>query len=149
MKVNFYNTQNALEVSESLSVRIVNALLSFKKIQTDEVSLHFVDKQTISCLHQNFFSDPTPTDCISFPLDRPGEKSGGYHVLGEIFVCPEIALEYARENALSPQSELYLYVIHGLLHLIGYEDTSLVTEKIMRSEEKRCIEYLKEQTILT
>ena len=76
---------------------------------------------------------------MSFPIDPPSEDRDFHHVLGEIFVCPKVAVEYALENDLDPHKELTLYVIHALLHLIGYDDIDESDRKKMREEEKRCL----------
>ena len=87
--------------------------------------LHFVSKAEISEIHGNFFNDPTPTDCITFPF-REAE------LLGEIFVCPKVAMEYSSENAYA---ETTLYIIHAILHLIGYDDIDEKDEILMRKAE--------------
>jgi len=107
--------------------------------------IHFVDKARISELHKVFFNDPTPTDCISFPIDSPNEKSGAHHTLGEIFICPEVAIEYARPKNKDPYAEITLYLIHGILHLAGYDDLKVEDRKKMRAMEKRCMQYLKKK----
>lgn len=105
----------------------------------DEVAIHFVDKKTISQLHQDYFNDPTPTDCISFPLDSTEDPEAGYQHLGDIFVCPEAAILYSQSHSVDVKNELARYVIHGLLHLFGYDDIKLKDSKLMRKKED---EYL-------
>jgi len=93
-----------------------------------EVSIYCVTQAKICALHDQFFQDPTPTDCISFPLDEEH--------LGEVFVCPKAALEYAPED---PHNEVALYIIHGLLHCLGYDDLEPVAKRAMRKKEKSCM----------
>ncbi len=100
-----------------------------------EVSLYFVSVSRISKLHEEFFQDPSPTDCISFPLN-------GDH-LGEIFVCPKVAIEYAAKRGLDPYQELTLYVVHGILHCLGFDDLEPSQRRTMRKKEKACMEFLK------
>jgi len=148
LEIGFYNAQDALAVSKDFLFLVTKNLLRFKQIRTDEVIFHFVDKIAISHLHQKFFGDSSPTDCISFPMDHPDEDGRGYHILGEVFVCPQMAVEYAKEHGILPYEELCVYIIHGFLHLLGYEDQDPVSKKIMRIEEKRCIDYLKQRNVL-
>ena len=148
MNILFTNTQSALSVSEEGIERLVKAFLKWKKVSTDEVSVHFVEKDEISRLHQSFFEDPSPTDCISFPIDPPKKPQDGYSVLGEIFVCPEVGIEYAQKNGGDPYTEVSLYVIHGLLHLLGFDDQEDDERTIMRGEENSAMEYLKENKVL-
>ncbi len=108
---------------------------------TDEVNLHFVTTCVISSLHEEYFSDPTTTDCISFPIDGP-EKRDGHHVLGEVFVCPQTAIDYCKKHGGDPSQETTLYVVHGLLHLLGYDDLSEKEKRKMRTAEKRHMKNL-------
>lgn len=109
---------------------IAKSVLEAEGISFEEVGIHFVDEREICELHEQFFGDPTPTDCISFPLKGP-------QLLGDIFVCPQIALTYAQKYGKDPFEELILYVIHGLLHLIGYDDMDVKSRAKMRRAEKR------------
>lgn len=102
--------------------------------------MHFVETEEISHLHGQFFGDPSPTDCISFPMD--GVEEDGYCVLGDIFVCPNAAIEYAKEHQCDLHEETALYVVHGLLHLMGYDDIKDEDRQQMRAAEKRHMAHL-------
>lgn len=143
MKIHCINTQSALPIASSDVERLVISFLKWKQIQCDEVTIHFVTKEEITKLHGDFFDDPTPADCISFPIDPPGDGESGYTVLGEIFVCPEVAQEYIKEG--DPYRETTLYIIHGLLHLLGYDDIEEEDKAIMRAQEKSAMLYLEEK----
>jgi len=145
VKVHCIDTQSALSVTRGDARRLVSSFLKWKQIRCDEVTVHFVTKEDISKLHGDFFQDPTPTDCISFPIDPPGTSSSGYTILGEVFVCPEVAKEYTNKNGGDPYEEVTLYIVHGLLHLIGYDDIEEEDQGIMRAQEKSAMLYLKEK----
>jgi probable rRNA maturation factor len=123
--------------------KVVSFLLQDLKIETDEVILHFVTEAKICALHKEFFDDPSPTDCITFPLDPPGQKKEVYHVLGEAFLCPKTAIAYAKRLGISPEEELLRYVVHCILHLIGYEDTEPSLRRKMKRKESSCLKKLK------
>lgn len=79
-------------------------------------------------------------------MDPPFEKKeGDYSLLGEIFVCPSVALSYAHAHQLNPYEELSLYMVHALLHLLGFDDRDEETEKEMREAENSAMRYLKEK----
>lgn len=118
---------------------LVEAFFHFHKLPHNEVSIHFVTKSEIAKLHDIYFDDPSITDCISFPMDSAEDP--GYKVLGEVFVCPAVAYEYARDHDTSYPEEVDLYVTHGLLHLIGFDDINPADIKCMRLEEKRFLQY--------
>lgn len=108
---------------------MVSSVLKYLDVECEEVALYFVSTKTICELHDQFFQDPSPTDCISFPLGKPH--------LGEIFVCPQAAIDYG-----APYPETTLYIIHGLLHLIGYDDLNPKDKRVMRKKEKSCMAHL-------
>jgi len=84
VKVHLFDTQSDLKIPLSQVQALVKILLEMKQVECDEVTVHFVDSQTISSLHQDYFNDSAPTDCISFPLDAPLAPSVGPRILGEL-----------------------------------------------------------------
>lgn len=139
MEVHIENRQTALPVSLDAVAPLVKSVLSLEEKTCEEVGIHFVDTQKISELHFQYFGDPSPTDCISFPLDSA--------MLGDVFVCPQTAVEYARKHGKDPYEELSLYIVHGLLHLIGYDDIEDEDRAAMRAAEKRHMRELKKQKL--
>ncbi|CDR33205.1 rRNA maturation RNase YbeY [Criblamydia sequanensis] len=148
MKVLVQNNQKDLKIKALQVKQLVKEALDFKKVPTKTVSIYFVTKKTISALHDEFFNDPSPTDCISFPLDPSDDEPDELSCLGEIFVCPKVAIEYASSENLPVNEEVSLYIIHGLLHLIGYDDITEIERKVMRSEEKKIMNHLKKQKLI-
>lgn len=144
--VTIFDEQNDLKFSHEGVRSIVKVVLSHYEIDTDEVILNFVDTKSICSLHKEYFDDPTVTDCITFPIDGTDPTSTP-SLIGEIFICPETGIKHDPEN---PHRELALYVIHGLLHLIGYDDLTEEDQKVMREEECKCLILLeKEKVVLT
>lgn len=132
---------------------IASEVVALEQLNFDEAAVHFVDEPTICALHQRYFNDPSPTDCISFPMDgikgEQGDRgSEAYTVLGEIFVCPKAAITYAQEHSVSPFEETSLYIVHGLLHLMGYDDMNEEDRAKMRLAEERHMHNLKAKGML-
>ena len=75
-----------------------------------ELSLSFVGEEEMADLHVRYMDEPGPTDVLSFPMDEDG-------LLGDVVVCPA---EAARNNT-DVAAELRLLVVHGVLHLLGYD----------------------------
>lgn len=136
MIVSVYNRQKDLKIGKSSARALVRSVLAHLKVDPQEVSLYFVSENEIQALHAQFFQDPTPTDCISFPLDESH--------LGEIFVCPSVAIQYGMKHQIDPYVETSLYVVHGLLHLLGYDDLEPKLKRTMRKKEKSCMAHLYE-----
>lgn len=147
MNVHIANEQTLLEISLKSVEQAVKLLVKEEKIDCDELSVHLIDDKKISLLHEFYFNDPTSTDCISFPIDQPGQRDDGVCFLGEIFVSVETAKSYAKEHKTDPYKETLLYIVHGFLHLIGYDDIEENDEKLMRKKEKDCIEKLNKANI--
>jgi probable rRNA maturation factor len=80
-------------------------------VSGDELSLSFVTDEEMAHLHHRFMGEPGPTDVLSFPLGEDG-------LLGDVVVSPGVA---ARNNPSDPTGELRLLVVHGVLHLLGYD----------------------------
>ena len=133
MNVDVENLQRDLDLGDPTP--IVKAVLELEGEKADEVSIRFVDLQTSAEIHEEHFNDPTPTDCMSFPMDPPNTP---HRVLGDVVVCPKIALEYP-----DPHTECTLYLVHSLLHLIGYRDKEEEETVQMRAAEERHMENLR------
>ncbi len=138
-KVHISNLQKDLKIAFPSVRKVVRAILSSERIACKEIALYFVTEKRISKLHKDFFNDPTPTDCISFPMDQ--------EFLGEVFVCPKTAQIFAKKNNLDPYPETTLYIIHGILHLLGYDDLAPAKKRIMRKKEKTCMALLEEHNL--
>ncbi len=135
--IKVYNRQTDLPIKISSVRKLIELFLRKKGIVCRELAVYFVSQKKITELHAEHFQDPTPTDCITFPLDQD--------FLGEIFVCPQAALDY---NPQHPFEETTLYIIHGLLHLLGYDDISSKERSRMRREEKKLMAFVKKSQCL-
>jgi len=140
MNIHVANRQKAIKISKTNVKKIVKEVIAYENQKCDEVAIHFISIKEICMLHETFFNDPSQTDCISLPLDDPSETH--YRMLGEVFVCPETAIQYATAHQIEPYQEITLYIVHGLLHLMGYDDIDKKDRALMRSAEQRHIKNL-------
>ena len=85
-------------------------------IERAELSVSFVEQDEIAGLHERFMDEHGPTDVLSFPLDDMDED--GVRLLGDVVVAPA---EAPRNNPSDPEAELRLLLVHGILHLLGYD----------------------------
>lgn len=146
MEILIDDRQSSLDIHASMVKKIVSEVVAYEGNHYDEVAIHFVSSQEISSLHAQFFDDPTPTDCISFPLNEPIDSP--YRVMGDVFVCPEMAIKYAAAHRGDPYKETTLYIVHGLLHLMGYDDIKFEDRRAMRAAEKRHMRHLKAELLI-
>lgn len=97
------------------------------------LSVAFLNKAEHSKIHGAFLQDYRPTDVITFPADLENE------MVGEICVSVDQAIEEAESRNLTFEKELSLYLIHGWLHLVGFDDRNDTDRKIMRREEANAL----------
>lgn len=135
MIINVIDRQRNLSISSAQVRRIVKAVITNEKQKCDEVGIFFVETSEICRLHEQFFNDPSPTDCISFSMDDCTSENMPFRQLGEVFVCPATAVAYAAQHDENPFKETTLYIVHGLLHLMGYNDIQEEDVSLMRQAE--------------
>jgi probable rRNA maturation factor len=134
ISIKITNAQSKLPVDKNRLRKAVRMILRDEEISKAKISVAVVDDPVIAELHERFLDDPDPTDVLSFVL----EKSPGY-LEGEIVASAETATSSALDYKWSAADELLLYVIHGALHLVGYDDTTVKKRTEMRKKER---EYL-------
>jgi probable rRNA maturation factor len=112
-----------------------------------EVSLVFTDSETVQQLNRDYRGVDEPTDVLAFyMLPQKGADSSfalppdGVTRLGEVIISYPQAAKQAKEQGHSPERELALLVIHGILHLLGYDHEEPNEENKMRERERRLLE---------
>ncbi len=141
MNITISNSQKDLPLKglSSTIKAIVNEVLTLEKMPFSSLSIVFVGDAFMRKLHDQFFQDPTSTDVITFPLQE-GE--------GELYICPETAISYAKKHRKEPYEELTLYLVHGLLHLVGLDDIDPKARKKMRKSEKKHMSNLRKKGLI-
>ncbi len=125
------NQQTLLHVDRARIRRAVRAVAAAEIAARATIGVAVVDDAAIAKLHEQFLHHRGPTDVLSFLLqDADGVLEG------EVIVSAETALRPAPRYGWSAADELLLYVIHGVLHLAGYDDAAPADRKVMRSREE-------------
>lgn len=108
-----------------------------------ELAILFVDEQAMEQLHIQWMDEPGPTDVLSFPMDelRPGTAGSPTPagLLGDIVVCPSVAIRQAKTAGHSAEEEMLLLTTHGILHLLGYDHAEPEDEKEMFALQRRLL----------
>ncbi|MBI3191395.1 MAG: rRNA maturation RNase YbeY, partial [Pedosphaera parvula] len=116
------NLQRVRPLNLPLLRRITQGLLQDRLKQNRfELGIHLVGATIMARLNKEFLNHTGSTDVITFDHTADGETGTLY---GEIFICVDDAVAQARQFGTTWQSELVRYVIHGILHLRGYDDLS-------------------------
>jgi probable rRNA maturation factor len=109
------NRQEAT-IDEAALVALARRTLAGEGVGAAELSISFVDEAEIADLHEQYLGEPGATDVLSFPLDEA--DGDGARILGDVVIAPSVA---ARNHPADPEAELRLLLVHGILHLLGYD----------------------------
>ena len=125
--------QQSLEFDAAPLISAVQAIADDHHVKIAEISIAVVDDPTIRVLNRQYLNHDYETDVISFVLDWNEECS---RLLGQLIVSTDTATTLAAEIGGTMQDELLLYVVHGMLHLVGYDDKQPALAAKMREAEK-------------
>ena len=140
MTVFIRNQQRRLKVDRSLLQRIARDALRRVGAREDiTIGIILVNDAQIARYNEQFHRTTGPTDILTFPFDG---LAGG-----ELIISTERAIEHARRYRTTPTRELALYVIHGILHLHGYDDRTPRQRARMRAAERRLLNRISRQRI--
>ncbi|MDO4549631.1 MAG: rRNA maturation RNase YbeY [Planctomycetia bacterium] len=142
-KISVADEQTRVSLDHEKIHAAVSVVLKKQEIPSAEISVALVDDETIHAINQEFLEHDYPTDVISFPLNDPSEDSGCLE--GEIVVSTDTAFRDAHHLAFhgwTVQEECYLYIIHGALHLAGYDDHAQEDLRLMRAAEIECLKEI-------
>ena len=137
IRVKIANQQEATPLDFARLRETARVVLEGEGVSEAQISLAFVDNATIHRLNKQFLNHDEPTDVLSFPMSGPSSKK----LEGEVVIGAEVAKVEAEERGHDVGAELALYVVHGLLHLCGYDDHEEDDIGRMREREAR---YLRE-----
>lgn len=124
------NRQNQQPVNLRLLRQLAECSLQWLEVSQYELAVCLVGPRAMARLNEAFLGHEGPTDVLTFPYDSKGPA-----VCGEIVVCPQVACLQARAYRTTWQAELSRYVIHGLLHLTGYDDKNAKARRRMKRRE--------------
>ena len=158
MSVCVSNRRRTRKVNLRLLKQITEALLAELKIQNAELEINLVAAEEMIRLNEKYLRHAGSTDVIAFdyakiagqasslspkPLGRKMDRLEVCPALhGEIFVCSDEAVFQARKFHTSWQSEIVRYLVHGVLHLLGYSDSRANARQSMKREEDRLLRQL-------
>ncbi len=121
-------------IDEPSVVELARACLRGEGLVRAELSVSFVTAREIAELHRAYMGEDGPTDVLSFPLDEDDRDEDGIRLLGDVVIAPEVA---ERNNPDDPGSEMRLLLVHGILHLLGYDHEAEEERRRMWSAQER------------
>lgn len=161
--IEIVNEQRAVRVNRPRLVKLAESTLLAERVKAAEISIAIVDDAQIHAINREFLGHDYPTDVISFLLEhkarpmraaaprrapargsrareRPMPRGAGKSLGGEIIISGDTAVQMAAEYGWRPVDELSLYLVHGLLHLCGYDDLTAAEQRTMRARELEVLE---------
>lgn len=121
--------------------RVGERALSVLGKPKNELSVLLVDDHAIRRLNRVYLNHDRPTDVLSFP--QPKDPASPYpYPLGDVVISVETAARQAKDQGHSLARELALLLIHGILHLFGYDDTTPAARRRMWAKQSRLIEIV-------
>ena len=141
MKISIKNLQKNIPIDPGSIKKAVLKTWSLEGIKkSGEITFCFVNDKQIKELNLRYLGKNNPTDVLAFDItERPKDRN---RILADIVISTDRAIDNAREFKTAPLYELYLYVIHGLLHILGYDDKNRKLRKVMEEKTAHILSVL-------
>jgi probable rRNA maturation factor len=137
ISVEIVNRQKTVRVAAKWLETVARKAIASLEVEAAEITVAIVDDAEISALHEQWMGLPDPTDVLTFDLSG---CDGDF--AGDIVVSAETAARVARDVGWQPREELAYYVVHGLLHLAGFDDGTPGERRRMRRKERAVMESI-------
>ena len=137
MNITLANRQRTKKINTRLLKQIAGELLTELKMSEADLGVALVGAKEMAKVNWQFLRHEGSTDVITFD-----HESTRTNLHGELFICVDVAVTQAQEFKSSWQSELVRYVVHGVLHLLGYDDLQPALWRKMKREENRLVRLL-------
>lgn len=133
------DAQSHLRLDHGLVREMARRILELEGILAGSLSVAVVDDRAIREVNRAHLDHDWPTDVISFLFSEPGDPED---FSGEVVISAEMAVSVASGCGLDPMSEFALYLVHGVLHLCGYDDLTGEERARMRAREDEVLSIL-------
>lgn len=143
-QIEISDNQDCLTLDTGYLTEVVRTTLDAEQVTSASLSIAIVDNPTIHELNRQYLQHDYETDVLSFLLEETddslhiaGQPRGtGKTIDGEVIVSAEYAQDLAADYDWEPLHELVLYIVHGVLHLCGYDDLTAEELPLMREREQ-------------
>ncbi len=137
-EITISNRQESLDISAASLRRLVEFVATAEGRGIDSVDVAIVDTDEIASLNSRYLDRDEVTDVLSFDISEANSPG----ISAQIVVCGAVAAEVGPRHGMSGDDELMLYIIHGLLHLMGYDDAGVQqAERMKRRQEQILAEF--------
>jgi len=145
MKIDIQNLQSVERINRGKVIHCADQALKAMSEEAAELSLILVNDMYIRNLNWKYRRKDSATDVLAFPMRDSRGLSGA--ILGDVVISVETAKREAKKRKKDFQDELDLYFVHGILHLLGYDDEKPRARKKMREKEREILKLIKGQKL--
>jgi len=143
------NRQRRRKINSRLLKEIVGGLLAELQITDAELGINLVAAREMALVNETFLNHTGSTDVITFDhRETTSNSRRTSSVHGELFICVDDAVAQAKEFTTTWQSEVVRYIVHGVLHLLGYDDLKPHLRRTMKRQENRLVQLLEKRFAL-
>ena len=147
MKVRIENQQKKILLHPRQIRQAVNSIQKHENLSLVDLTVIFVTERKIKSLNRQFLHRSYPTDVLAFDLTPEGlsyqkTKRPVRRISGEIYISTPEACRNAAVYQNPVEREIILYVIHGILHLLGYDDHTQKDQAAMRAKEQQLLKVV-------
>ena len=133
IEINIFNKALNLKIEDSKVRELVHLTLNETRYEKINLSFIFCNDQTLNDFKVKYFNDDVLTDIVTFPIRNDSELEA------EIYISHEMATQNAKEFKVSLNNEISRLIVHGILHLIGFNDTTKEKKKEMFEKQEQVI----------
>jgi rRNA maturation RNase YbeY len=132
-EINIFNECKDIDFHKDHIIQLINLSLKATKYNQVKINLIFCDNDKLNSFKRKYFDDDVLTDIVTFPIKNDNDLEA------EIYISVEMARLNADKFNVSLNNELSRLIIHGVLHLIGFDDNTEDVKKIMFSKQEEII----------
>ena len=133
IEINIFQEFEDIDFHKNHIVQLINLSLEGTKYTQVKINLIFCDNDKLNSFKREYFNDDVLTDIVTFPIKNDNDLEA------EIYISIEMAKINADEYNVSLNNEISRLIIHGVLHLIGFNDDKEDAKKIMFSKQEEII----------
>ena len=133
IEINIFNKALNLKIEDSKVNELVHLTLNETRYEKINLSFIFCNDQTLNDFKVKYFNDDVLTDIVTFPIRNDSELEA------EIYISHEMAIKNAKEFKVSLNNEMSRLIVHGILHLIGFNDITKEKKKEMFEKQEQVI----------
>jgi probable rRNA maturation factor len=141
MNIVIANHQRVRKINVRLLKKIILTLLAKLEVTKVDLEINLVAATEMARINETYLRHDGATDVITFDYSMSGCRAPDVEqqLHGELFICVDEAILQARKFGVKWQSEIVRYIVHGILHLLGFDDARTGQQRKMKREENRLL----------